>query len=314
MATFESLSNGIYCIDSGYIQNEFAAIYLLRQNDEVALIETGTFHSIPNVLSVMSNLGIEQSQIKYIIPTHIHLDHAGGVSGMMDLFTQARLIVHPRGARHMINPSRLIAGSIAVYGKDAFHRLYGEIKAVDENRVDIAEDMDCYYLGHRELLFLDTPGHAKHHFCIYDEMSQGFFTGDTFGLSYPVMKNRRHGLIPTTTPIDFNPEALLKSVDRLLEYKPERMYLTHYGEIDKPAEKIDDFKCWLSDFIELSRSINPVDAESTGKLEEALRHLVIEKLGGESSQSDDALLALMTTDMRLNAEGLSIWWKANSHA
>ncbi len=314
MANFEPLSKGIYCIDSGYIRDELAAIYLLQQDQEVAIIETGTFHSIPNVLSVMSELGIGYEQIKYIIPTHIHLDHAGGVSGMMELFPHARLIVHPRGARHMVDPSRLISGSIAVYGEEAFHRLYGEIKPVDANRIDIAEDLDRFSLAGRDLLFIDTPGHAKHHFCIFDETSRGFFTGDTFGLSYPGMKDRRHGLVPTTTPIDFNPEALIKSVDRLLDFEPERMYLTHFGEITNPADKVDDFKAWISDFIDLCESINPVDSTSTRKLEEALHHLVVEKLGSETAGSNDALLDLMKTDIQLNADGLAIWWKSLGHA
>ncbi|MDH5355416.1 MAG: MBL fold metallo-hydrolase, partial [Gammaproteobacteria bacterium] len=158
-------------MDSGYIQREYAAIYLIQEADEIAIIETGTFHSIPNVLALMSDLGVSNDQVKYVIPTHIHLDHAGGVSAMMDLFEQARLIVHPRGARHMIDPSRLVAGSMAVYGEEPFKRLYGEINPVDESRVDIANDLDVYSLAGRDLVFIDTPGHARHHFCIYDAKS-----------------------------------------------------------------------------------------------------------------------------------------------
>jgi len=313
MADFQPLGKGIYCIDSGYIQKQYAAIYLIQQDDEVAIIETGTFHSMPNVLATLSELGIAPEQVKYVIPTHIHLDHAGGVSAMMECFTQARLIIHPRGARHMIDPTRLVEGSIAVYGEEAFHRLYGEIKPVDEDRVDIASDLDVFSLAGRKLLFIDTPGHAKHHFCIYDEMSNGFFTGDTFGLSYPMLKNLRHGLIPTSSPVDFDPEALLNSVDRMLEYQPERIYLTHFGEVERPIDKIDDFKAWVADYVNLSEQLNPVDQDSTGKLEQTLRQLTIDKLGKQAPDHVEAILTLMSTDIRLNAEGLSIWWKSRNN-
>ena len=314
MARFQALGHGIVCIDSGYVDNEYAAIYLIQEGDDVAIIETGTFHTIPNVLDVLSELDIKHSQIKYVIPTHIHLDHAGGASGMMALFDQARLIIHPRGARHMIDPSRLVAGSEAVYGEETFKRLYGEIKPIDEKRVDIANDLDVFALGNRELVFIDTPGHAKHHFCIYDAQSKGIFTGDTFGLSYPPLKNRAHGLIPTSSPVDFDPEAMLNSVDRLLDYQPERMYLTHYGDIDQPQKKIGDFKHWISDYLTLCERINPVNEVATLELEQALRQMTVEKLGATAGCNETELLALMSTDIRLNAQGLAVWWQARNNA
>ena len=314
MAGYQALGHGIYCIDSGYVQSEYAAIYLLKEGDEVAIIETGTFHTIPRVLEVLSGLDIKHSQVKFVIPTHIHLDHAGGASGMMELFTQARLLIHPRGARHMIDPSRLIAGSEAVYGRGTFKRLYGDIKAIDEDRIDIANDLDVYSLGNRELVFIDTPGHAKHHFCIYDANSKGIFTGDTFGLSYPPLKNRAHGLIPTSSPVDFNPEAMLNSIDRLLDYQPEHMYLTHFGQIDHPENKIADFKQWISDYLVFCERINPVDKATTHALELALRDMTVEKLGPTAGCSEEDLLALLSTDIKLNAQGLAIWWQARNNA
>jgi len=314
MAEFQPLGKGIYCIDSGYIQKQYAAIYLIQESDEIAIVDTGTFHSIPNVLATLTELDIAPEQVKYVIPTHIHLDHAGGASSMLEVFTQARLIIHPRGARHMIDPSRLIAGSISVYGEAVFHRLYGEIKPISEDRVDIANDSDIYSLADRKLLFINTPGHAKHHFCIYDEISNGFFTGDTFGLSYPAIKHLKNGLIPTSSPVDFDPDALLNSVDRMLEYLPERMYLTHFGEIDKPDDKINGFKDWVSDYISLCERLNPVDETSTRSLEQALRQLTLDKLASQTLDNGEAILRLLSSDIRLNATGLSIWWKSLGHA
>ena len=128
-------------MDAAHVRDKLDSIYLLQQDDEVAIIDTGTQHSLDNVQTTLAQLGIDNSQIKYVIPTHIHLDHAGGSSAMMQLFEQARLIVHPRGARHMIDPQRLIEGTIAVYGESLFRKLYGEIKPIEKGRVDIAEDL-----------------------------------------------------------------------------------------------------------------------------------------------------------------------------
>lgn len=313
MDNYQVLTNGIYCIDSGYVQNQYCAIYLLKEGDEVAIIETGTNHTIDRVLAVLADLAINRDQVKYVIPTHIHLDHVGGASGMMALFNQARLIIHPRGARHVIDPSRLIEGSISVYGEALFKRLYGDIKAIDESRVDIASDLETFSLGNRGLVFIDTPGHARHHFCIYDAKSNGIFTGDTFGLSYPVMKNHRHGLMPSSSPVHFDADALLTSIDRLLEYSPDFMYLTHFGQIEKPAEKSADLKQWVFDFVDLCEAIKPEDEASTLALEKSLRQLTIDKLGKSVGCSTDELLALLSTDIRLDAQGLAIWWQARSH-
>ncbi len=312
MVNYQSLSEGIYCIDSGYIQNQYCAIYLLKEGDEVAIIETGTNHTIDRVLETLANLAIGHDQVKYVIPTHIHLDHVGGAGGMMALFDQARLIIHPRGARHVINPTKLIEGSIAVYGEARFKRLYGNIKSIDASRVDIADDLDTVRVGNRELIFIDTPGHARHHFCIYDAKSNGVFCGDTFGLSYPAMKNHPHGLMPSSSPVHFDANALLTSIDRLLEYNPDFLYLTHFGPIDKPAEKSADLKQWIFDFVELCEAIIPEDEASTLALEKSLQKMTVEKLGNSVTCSTEELLTLLSTDIKLNAQGLAIWWQARS--
>ncbi len=312
MTNYQVLSNGIYCIDSGYVQGQYCAIYILKEGDEVAIIETGTNHTIDRVLSVLDALNIAHEQIKYVIPTHIHLDHVGGASGMMALFHQARLIIHPRGARHVVDPTKLIAGSISVYGEALFNHLYGYIDAIDESRVDIAEDLDNFSLGNRELLFIDTPGHARHHFCIYDARSKGIFTGDTFGISYPAMKNLPHGLMPSSTPVHFDADALLTSIDYLLEFKPDTMYLTHFGRIERPREQASDLKQWIYDFVDLCENIKPVDEASTVTLENALRQMTVDKLGSSVNGSTAELLSLLSTDIKLDAQGLAIWWQARS--
>ena len=310
MAAYKTLTHDIHCLDAFYIRENFAAFYLVREGDEVAIVETGTCHSVTNLQETMAALRISAAQIKYIIPTHIHLDHAGGAGTMMEMFPQAKLIIHPRGARHMIDPRKLIEGSIAVYGEKQFHELYGEIKPIEESRVQIASDLDCFYLQQRELLFIDTPGHARHHFCIYDARSNGIFSGDTFGSAYPPLKSVTRGLIPTTTPVHFDPVALPLSIDRLLSYKPDWMYLTHYGELADPASHGESLKRWIMQFVEICERLSP-DNDTEQQLEIELNRLIKSELNRE--MDDSQINHLLAVDIKLNAQGILHWWKTSNH-
>src|SRR5690606_20245617 len=136
------------------------------------------------VMEALQARGLAAEDVAYVCVTHVHLDHAGGAGALMHRLPCARLVVHPRGARHMADPSRLVASARAVYGEVEFARIYGDIRAVDAARIVEAPDGLVLELNSRPLRFLDTPGHARHHYCIFDEVSRSFFTGDTFGLSY----------------------------------------------------------------------------------------------------------------------------------
>ena len=158
----------------------------------------------------------------WVLTTHVHLDHAGGAGALMQALPNARCAVHPRGARHLAEPSKLIAGSIAVYGEERFRELYGEIVPIDEARMLVPEDGERIRLGSRSLELIHTPGHALHHYCVVDREHDRIFSGDTFGLSYRDFDvDGREFILPTTTPVHFDPEALCHSVDRLMAYRPE---------------------------------------------------------------------------------------------
>ena len=158
------IASGVSVIDSGYFSKDFAAIYIIQQNNKVAIIETGTTYSISNVQIALEKIHLSFVDVAYIIPTHVHLDHAGGAGELMKQCQNASLIVHPRGARHMIDPTKLIAGAMAVYGKQYFKKLYGEIIPIESSRVIEAVDNFILVCDGRELKFIDTPGHAKHHY------------------------------------------------------------------------------------------------------------------------------------------------------
>src|SRR5205814_2808706 len=227
-------ADGIHVIDTGFHRPRFDASYLLVERGRGAFIDTGTNHSVPRLLASLDAVGLPRDAVDYVIATHVHLDHAGGVGLLMRELPRAKLVVHPRGARHLIDPSQLMAGARGVYGDEEVARSYGEVVGVPAERVVTTEDGSTIALAGRELRFIDTPGHARHHHCIWDERSRGFFTGDTFGLSYREFDTDQGAwLLPTTTPVQFEPGALRQSVLRMLSAQPRQMYLTHFGPVDE---------------------------------------------------------------------------------
>lgn len=306
MKDYELIGQGVYHLDTHYIQPGVASLYCVVHNDEVAIIETGVSHSLPYVKQFLSDLSITADQVRYIVPTHVHLDHAGGAGVMMQAFPQAQLIVHPRGARHMINPAKLIAATKAVYGEQEFNQLYGKILAIDEDRVIVGEHESSFKLGDRELLIVDTPGHAYHHFCVIDPKSTGIFSGDTFGLSYPYMiVNGKRFVLPTTTPIHFNPQALFESIDLLMSFQPQKMYLTHFNLLADPAMMVDQYKTGVDKFVDLVERVKPEHDSMIPVLMSAMSELIIDDFGLTPLMVNTQL----AMDIKLNSQGLAYWYQ-----
>jgi len=308
MPEHQHLGNGVYHLDSHYVQPGVASLYCIVHNDEVAIIETGTSRSLPCVQQFLSDLSLSGAQVKYIIPTHVHLDHAGGAGVMMQAFEQAQLVIHPSGARHMIDPSKLVAATKAVYGEALFDKIYGDIPAIEEQRVISAAHETSIQLNDRKLFIIDTPGHAYHHFCVVDETSQGIFTGDTFGLSYPnLMYRGRRVVLPTTTPTQFDPQALLSSIGLLMSFQPQRMYLTHFNQLPDPAAVVDQYKSWVEKYVQLVEQVKPQDDSDLP--------LLIEKMGamiaGAFDFSNDIINNQLAMDIKLNSQGLLYWYRKN---
>ena len=305
------LGHGITCIDTLQGRPGMACCYLLARQGEDAFIEAGTSHGVPGLLALLSARGIRADQVRYVIPTHVHLDHAGGVGTLMGALPEAQLVVHPRGARHMIDPAKLIAGATAVYGEAVVQAQYGEIRGVPAARVIEAADGHEVRLGDGVLRFFDSPGHARHHFCIFDPVSQGFFTGDTFGLSYREFDSAKGPfLFPTTTPVQFEPEAWQHTLDRLLAAEPKRMYLTHYGAVSPVPALAETLRQGLRRYQALARELADVDNRHT-RLRDALTQLTLEQLKAHGSPVDEATSrTLLALDMELNAQGLGVWLDA----
>jgi glyoxylase-like metal-dependent hydrolase (beta-lactamase superfamily II) len=304
-------SDGISAIDSGYVRPMLDAIHLVIEKGRAAIIDTGTNRSVPAVLDTLAQKGIARDAVDYVILTHVHLDHAGGAGQLMAALPTARLVVHPRGARHMIDPTKLIEGTIAVYGAEETERTHGTIVPVPEARVLIAKDLDAIELAGRKMVFYDTPGHARHHNCIHDVLTDSLFTGDMFGLSYRELdRGDKAFVFPATTPIQFDPAAFHASVDRLMALKPRVAYMTHYGRVTDLPRLAPDLLRLVDAHAALGDSIADGMLESDAL--PVLRAGVAELVAKEAAMqpwgvSVDQALALLEMDIELNAQGLYSW-------
>lgn len=312
MAHYETLNDGIVCIDTAQHRPRMAACYLIGSDGHYAFVECGTSLSVPLLLETLAALGVQREAVDYVMPTHVHLDHAGGAGTLVRALPNARLVVHPRGARHMIDPSALIAGATAVYGEDVMRATYGEILPVPESRVivaDVAAGRDFELQpGDRRLLFIDAPGHAKHHYAIWDAASRGWFSGDVFGLSYREFdQTGRNYIIPTTSPVQFDPAAWETTLARILAPGPGHVYLTHYSRVDAVAKLADDLRAGLVAYQRIARAYAAAP-DRHARLYAGLMdfHLgQLRELGNPLSEA--RARELLDMDMEINAQGLEVW-------
>lgn len=300
--------HNISVIDARYHRPGRAAIHLITEGDKAALVDTGTRFSVPGVMAALAHKHISPEQVEYIFLTHIHLDHAGGASEFMQHLPNAKLVVHPRGASHMANPVKLIAGVMAVYGESEFRRIYGEILPIPARRIIEAPDNTLIELNGRPLQLLDTPGHARHHYCIYDVHSASIFTGDTFGVSYRELDvNGLEFVFPTTSPVQFDPEAAHASIDRLMALHPQQAFLTHYGRIRNLPHHTSQMHALIDAFVSIVQHTAEIQDRQPAIIK-ALQDLLLEQLAiHRCTLPRDTLLSLLQTDIKLNAQGLEIW-------
>ncbi len=300
--------NGVFAIDTGYLRPRMDASHLLVHQGRGAFVDTGTAHSVPLLLAALSRCGLSPADVDYVLLTHIHLDHAGGAGRLMQALPNATLVVHPRGERHMIDPVKLIAGSIAVYGEKLYRQLYGELLPIPGERIRVIEDGEKLKLADRELKFLHTPGHALHHYCIVDREANAIFSGDSFGVSYREFDTAAGAFImPTTTPIHFDPEAAHASIDRLLGYKVSRIFLTHYSAVSPPEKLARDLHADIDAFVEITHD-NAASDDPHGAMISALYDYLSLRLDQHGCELDQAERhRLLDPDIELNAQGLEYW-------
>jgi len=304
----EDLGGGVYAIDTGFQRPRFDAAYLLVQDGRAAFVDNGTNHALPRHLGALDALGLSRDAVDFVIPTHVHLDHAGCSGVLMRELPAATLWVHPRGARHLIDPSALIESALAVYGPEEMARSYGTIVGVDEARVRTTHDGMDLRLGSRRLHFIDTPGHARHHHCIWDETTRGWFTGDTFGISYRDfdVPGRGAWIKPTHPPTQFEPDALRESLARMVAFDPQCVYLTHFGRVPDPRRLARQILQLLDEVIDIGhRQRRAPDRHAV--LRDELAALYAASLRAHGVDVTPATMELLSMDVELNAQGLGGW-------
>lgn len=307
------LPHEVYAIDTGFARPRFDAAYLIVSQGRAAFIDTGHNAAVPRLLQALDVLGLARSAVDWVIPTHVHLDHAGGLGLLVSQLPQAQVLSHPRGARHLIDPSALVAGARAVYGDTEVARTYGELLPVPAERVQQSSDGQTLTLADRPLQLIDSPGHARHHHCIWDERSRGWFTGDTFGIAYPEFHNALGPYsFPSSTPVQFEPDAMRASIQRMLAAQPLCIYPTHFSRQEQPEalarqlfEQLDAYEAAAA---QLQRDTAPKSAEREAGLRREMRSILLAAARRAGSTLDDAQAeSLLASDIKLNAQGLGVW-------
>jgi glyoxylase-like metal-dependent hydrolase (beta-lactamase superfamily II) len=292
----------IQTIDCHYLYPQFAAAYLMKAGSEALFVDNNTTHSVPLLLDALKRASLAPEQVRYVIITHVHLDHAGGTSALMKACPNATLLAHPKAAIHMIDPSRLTASARKVYGDAEFERLYGEILPVAQERTRSVADGESIDFGGSKLEFFHTRGHANHHFCIFDRESASVFTGDSFGLAYPALQRGGLFIFPSTSPTDFDAAEAKLSVAKIIATGSQTAYLTHFGAVTDLAgakRQLDENLDWSQALLERAFRAPLPDEELQDFCLREIRARFERLFGGAEEQK------LLELDLELNAAGLA---------
>ena len=303
-----AINDGIVAIDTEYSRPLQDASHLVVEQGRAAFVDTGVNSSVPLLLAELAKQGLDVGDVDFVFLTHLHLDHAGGAGLLMQRLPNARCVVHPRGAPHMVDPTKILAGTEAVYGKDKTRDLYGEIQPISADRIDVPADGAWFSLAGRELQAFYTEGHARHHYCLHDPQSSGVFTGDSFGVSYREL-DTEHGefIFPTTTPVHFDPVEAHKSVDRILGKDPDQVYLTHYSKVQNLDKLAQDLHVGIDALVAMAQQ-HANTPNRTERLQEAMFEFWVESLERHGYPGDrDKMWAILQLDVDLNTQGLEVW-------
>ncbi|ANU23254.1 MBL fold metallo-hydrolase [Planococcus donghaensis] len=298
------LGDRIYLIDGFDLGlPERTGTYVINDK-ELTIVDTGPSASVKHVKKGLAALGFSLDDVKYIIVTHVHLDHSGGAGLLLQDCPNAKVVVHPKGARHLSDPSRLIAGAKMVYG-DQFEKLFDPILAIPEDRLLIKTEGDQLEIGPTcQLFFWDTPGHANHHFSIYDPGSNGVFAGDTVGIRYDQLVREGIDLyLPSTSPNQFNPEKMHQAIERMTKADLAAIYYGHFGKTNQPHIALQQVTEWLKIFVEEGNAAFEKNW-SADQLANQLFERVRQYLRSQNVADDHDVYAYIQVDMQVSAMGI----------
>jgi len=261
------------------------------------LVETGSQSSVPALLAALAALGLGANDLAGVAVTHIHLDHAGGVGDVARAFPAATVYVHGKGARHLVDPTRLVDSAARVYGP-LLDSLYGRLDPTPVERIHVLEDGEQITVGpDRVLVTVDSPGHAKHHLALHDSASGILFAGDAVGVRLPDAGVLR----PSTPPPDFDLDQALHSLRRFAERRPAGLALAHYGLVPEPLSLLDEAQQTLTRWAEVAERAWREGADIAAALDTAF--------AGDISDVDEAQRQKLETlnGVHSNAAGFRRW-------
>ncbi|MDR3086769.1 MAG: MBL fold metallo-hydrolase [Azoarcus sp.] len=309
-------SDGIYTVDSRYgDQPRLAAVHIVIDHGKAAIIDTGSNASVPHILATLAWLDIKPEAVEWVILTHLHLDHAGGAGSLMCALPRARVVMHPSATHHLSNPAMLWKKTVAVYGPEQTFRLYGRLTPVDGQRIVPSSDGMELPLGGRVLCLIDAPGHARHHIVVWDERTRAFFTGDAFGISYREFDvGGRSFVFPASSPGQFDPLTMIKSIGRMLSHAPQTMYLAHYGKVTGLERLAIDMFRLIHAQVAIAQAARGDGLTRHVEILVGLEELVREECARQQwALNADISLNLLRHDLNLNAQGLGVWLDHQEH-
>lgn len=299
--------DGVYAFDAHYEREGSVSVYVVTDGGRTAVVDPAHNGALPRTMDALKELGVPRENVDYILLTHVHLDHAGGAGLLMRELPNAKLVVHPRGARHMVNPSRLVAGTREIYGETETERMYGTVIPVPPSRILTPEDGQAFPLSGRVITCMETPGHARHHMAYFDRAANAIFTGDAFGMTHRQLDAAGiQSVLPMTSPVEFDPIAMHRTIDRIAGLEPSAAYPTHFGQL-RGVERIA---------VDLHRRIDDhvgATVRTEGdfkKTREALAELFESeknRLGWQFSPTEPG--GTLDRLIELNAMGLCAWYK-----
>ena len=286
----------------------FTAAYLRIAGDECAFIEAHTSHALPRLMAALAANGKKPESVRYLVVTHAHLDHAAGASAVLAACPNATLLAHPRAAKNLIDPAKLIAGATHVYGEERFAKLYGTIEPIAAERVKTLADGETFELGGAKLQVLHTAGHAWHHFAVDDPVLSTVYTGDTFGLVYPALQRGIRFALATTSPTGFHAAEAHKSIDRILALGRDAACLTHFDEVRDLEECARQLRQWidLSEQWVTDAAASPLQSkDNETSLSKKLRDAIAKDTSSRGLTLTDEDWRLLALDIELNGQGLA---------
>lgn len=290
------------------VTSEFTASYLRLAPHECAFIEAHTAPALPKLLAALKQAGRAPESVRWVVVTHAHLDHAAGASALLRACPNATLLAHPRAARHLIDPQKLVASATSVYGAKRFAELYGTIDPIPAQRVRALDDGATFELGDATFQVFHTAGHANHHFVVHDPTLDEVYTGDAFGLVYPALQHHGRFVLASTSPTNFDAAEAHQSLERIVDLRPERVCLTHFDAYSDVAEIASQVGAWVDRaeaWVETcARSGDPVERITT-RLAQWWREAIERESTRRGLRFGEAAAKLLALDIDLNAQGLA---------